>query len=58
MSKKRKDRPYLRSVTLIGDEGSKSKFRLIKVSDEGVRQCTLDYVSTKSLPDAIRSFVK
>lgn len=57
MSRTRKERPYLRSKKRISAEGEKPKFRLIKVTDTGLRVATIDLVSASSLPSAIAAFL-
>lgn len=54
---KRKERPYIRRVDRISGEREKPKFRMIKVTENGVRQCTVDLVSASALDAATSAFL-
>lgn len=54
---KPKPRPYLRSAKRISGEREKPKFKLVKVTEAGVRQCTVDLVSATALKSAITAFM-
>ena len=53
-----KPRPYLRSANRISGEREKPKFKLVKVTEAGVRQCTVDLVSATALQSAINAFMR
>lgn len=55
---KRKPRPYIRSAVRLSQAHEKPKFRIVKVTDEGVRQCTVSLVSSTALEAAQEAFLR